>query len=160
MSTAFKPIFIPKAFLSDKMPTEVTTDAQKKDLEKLNRLQQALDTCAGRISHTVSKTFIRDQIWRTENRLDDLGIPKKDWLNLKIQLDGSEHKPKAYKYSYDCVGVTCEYRASGWAVIAIERVVGYPGDANPTKLIFASNEQRAIFKRRASDAVDTLRNRI
>lgn len=160
MSTAFKPIFIPKAFLADKLPAEATTDAQKKDLEKLNRLQEALDACAGRIGHTVSKNFIRGQIWRTENRLDELGIPKKYWINLKIQLDGSEDKRKAYKYSYECVGVTCEYRSSGWAVIAIERVKGYPGPANPTKLIFASDEQRAIFKKHTAYTVDNLRNRI
>ena len=82
----------------------------------------ALEAVNGKANqHTFTNLYEINEIVRcAEEKLENLGIAKKDRPGAKVYATSGGAVPKNYKYKRVATDVTLERRASGWFLIRIE----------------------------------------
>lgn len=122
--------------------------------ERLSDLQDALQEVQGRLAHGVSALDIIEAIKEAEARLYRLSIPKSMHRGIRLIVSGDEKKTRSYKYSYECVEVLLERKASAWYLVRLQRQTCFPGRVRPSGILWPNDaEAREALKKHVIDTV-------
>lgn len=145
---------LPCTMSADEHKAECTQYYAQLVTDRLSHLQDALQEVQGRLAHGVSPFDIIEAIRDAEARLYRLSIPKSMHRGIRIIVNSDEKKTRSYKYSYECVEVMLERRASAWYLVRWQRQTCYPGRVRPNGILWPSDAQaREALKKHVIDTV-------